>query len=287
MKILAIGDFHGEFLGKFNKIIKRENIDLVVSLGDYPPFSMDKLFWKEIYAEVKEGKELWDYIGKKKYKKYRLRDHKFGEEVMKKLNKLPAPVLTIAGNHDESKWPETIDKRYYKIVPKRWKWAEQDFFTPMVKKYRNIKDINYSYAKFEKFIFIGGGPSSFPGRIKNYNYRWLRKKLDNLFKKYNKENKQKRVIFISHNVPYNTKIDVITSKKAHKKARGRHYGSKLVRRVIDKWQPILHIGGHLSENQGKDKIKKTTLINPGAAHEGKAVVIEIDEGKIKKVKFIK
>jgi len=66
MKILAIGDFHGEFPSKLNKIIDKEKIDLVISLGDYPPFHYRKLWFKHCYER---DIELWQIIGKKKYKK--------------------------------------------------------------------------------------------------------------------------------------------------------------------------------------------------------------------------
>ena len=65
----------------------------------------------------------------------------------------------------------------------------------------------------------------------------------------------------------------------------RHFGSKLARRIINLYQPILSFGGHIHESCGKDKIGRTTLINPGAAHEGKGAIIDIDEGKIKSVRF--
>ena len=38
MKILAVGDFNGKFPKKYEDIIKREKIDVVISDGDYPPF---------------------------------------------------------------------------------------------------------------------------------------------------------------------------------------------------------------------------------------------------------
>jgi len=159
----------------------------------------------------------------------------------------------------------------------------------LIKKYKKIKPIHYRFAKFNEVIFIGGFGHSSQGSVKSKAYKKHRKKLDNLFKKFSKENKQGRLIFISHNVPYDTKLDLIRDKKADKKARGKHYGSKLVRRIINRWQPILHIAGHMHENQGKDKIGKTISINNGAAQDGKAAIIDFDESKskIKSIKFIK
>ena len=38
MKILVLGDFHGQFPNGFNKIIKNNKIYLVLSSGDYFSF---------------------------------------------------------------------------------------------------------------------------------------------------------------------------------------------------------------------------------------------------------
>jgi len=43
----------------------------------------------------------------------------------------------------------------------------------------------------------------------------------------------------------------------------------------------------MHEYQGKKKLGKTMMLNPGAAYDGKAAIIEIDNYKIKKIKFIK
>ena len=68
--------------------------------------------------------------------------------------------------------------------------------------------------------------------------------------------------------------------------RGKHYGSKLIKRIINRYQPVLAIGGHIHEGVGRQKLKKTLILNPGAALDGRAAIIDIDNKKIK-VKFIK
>ena len=295
MKILAIGDFHGEFPKKFNKIIDNENIDLVVSLGDYPPFHYRKLWFKYCYGK---DVELWEIIGKKKYKKLVMEDLKRAEEALKKLNKLPVPVFTVLGNID---WPSAEDIGDYpqKYIKNQPNWEKKNLFAQRLKKYKNIHRFDYKALKFQDYVFIGMRGHSVPGRVKSKAYRRYRAKLDKLFKRFRKENKQRRVVFVSHIVPYKTKLDKIGIKplrtalkgyyrsKIRKKKFKRHYGSKMARRIIEKYQPILHLGGHIHESWGKDKIKKTTLINPGAAHEGKAAIVELDEGKVKNVKFVR
>ncbi len=280
MKILAIGDFHGNFPKKFYKTIGREKIDLVVSNGDFMPFQYRKLWFKHCYGK---DVELWEVIGKKKFKKLELKNIKGADKALKGLNKCRSLVVTVTGNVDHTIWKDAYTPKKKKAY---WRWTEKDFITPLIKKYNNIKCIDFSFAKFRNLIFIGYPKSSFPGRVKSKEYKKHRTKIENLFKKFKKENKEKRVIFVSHNVPYNTKLDKV-GMKAHKKARGKHYGSKLVKRIIDKYKPLLVIGGHIHEGRGNQKLGKTFIVNPGSVHEGKAAVIKVDKGKVKEVNFIR
>jgi len=294
MKILAIGDFHGEFPNKFNRIIDKEKVDLVVSLGDYPPFHYRKLWFKHCYGK---DVELWEIIGRKKYKKLVLEDLRRAEHALKQLNKVKVPVFSVLGNID---WPAVDDiidsTETTKTMPN---YDRKDFLAKKLKKYKNIHRFYYKALQFRDYVFIGMRGHSIPGRVKSKAFRKHKKILDKLFKKFRKENKQKKVIFVSHNIAYNTKLDILSLKARKNAAKGfhgrvakrikkyKHYGSKMARRIIDKYHPILYIGGHIHESWGKDKIGKTILINPGAVHEGKGAIIEIDKGKIKKVKFVK
>jgi len=285
MRILAIGDFHGKFQKKWVDLIKKEKIDLVVSNGDYFPFSYRKIWFKYCY---RTDTQLWDIVGKKKVKEWILKDLKSGESAIKKLNKVPVPVITVIGNLDYTRIVDVMDFNLYKNRTAKWKWYEQDFFVPIIKKCKNIKRFDYKYVRFGDIVFIGAYGGTFPGKVRSGAYKKHRKKLENLFKKFKEENKKRRVIFVSHNMPYNTRLDKITSKKAPEEVKGKHYGSKLIRRIIDRYQPVLHIGGHIHEGRGKQKLGKTLVINPGAAHEGQAAIIDIPEKKGKiKVKFIK
>ena len=279
MRILAIRDFHGKFPKKFKKIIKKEKIDVVIDIGDHNPFKYRKLWFKHCY---KKDIELWEAIGKEKTKQLIIKDNKLGEKVIKQINKLPAPVFLVYGNIDGKYETDTHDPKPRKKI---WKWYNQDFFTPMLKKYKNIKEFTYLYIRFKNYIFIGAYGQTFPGRVKSKNYRKSKAKLDRLFKKFQKENKQDRVIFVSHNTPYNTKLDKL-SMTAHEKVRGKHYGSKLIKRTIQKYQPILAIAGHHHECFGKDKIGKTIALNVGSAAEGEGIIIELKDNKKPKIKFI-
>jgi len=278
MKFLAIGDFHGEFPKKFEKLIRDEKIDLVVSNGDFFPFVYRKLWFKHCYGKKTE---LWEIIGKEKTKKLVEKDLRLGERALRALNRLSVPVITVPGNIDHL-GVDYNDQYGSKLWAKSgWKWYDQNFFVPILKKYSNIQRFDYSYIRFGAYIFIGARGGTSPGSVTSISYRKHRKILDNLFIKF----KDHKILFISHNVPNNTQLDKI-GKYAHKKVRGKHYGSKLIRRVIDRWQPLLHIGGHIHEGRGMQKLGKTLCVNPGAAHEGQAAVIEIKDKNVK-VKFIR
>ncbi|MFH1325465.1 MAG: metallophosphoesterase [archaeon] len=279
MRILAIGDYAGKLPEKFKNIVQKEKIDLVLSNGDYCPFSLRKLYFKYAY---KKDVDFLKIIGKKKYKESALRDISKGEEIVKKLNKFSVPVFSVLGNND---YPanDVVDMK------KSWKfeWDILKNFEKVFKKYKNVKRIDYTYVKFGGYIFIGARGHSYPGRVKSKAYKKHRKILEKLFRKFRKENKERRVIFLSHNVPYDTKLDIIKGLEAHEKARGKHYGSKLIRRIIDKYHPVLHIAGHIDEGRGKQKLGRTLAINCGPADKGYGVIIDINKkGKIK-TKFLR
>ena len=279
MKILAIGDFHGKFPVKLRKLVKK--VDLIVSIGDYFSFTNRDLFFKYSYGT---DKELWEVVGKKRVKAGILKDIRAGESILKKLNKVGVPVITVIGNIDYTRVHDVYDEEQVSWI-KGWKWEAQDFFSPMVKKYKNVHRFDYAYAKFGGLNFIGAYGHTFPGNVKSKSYKKHRAILEKLFKKFGKED----VIFVAHNMPYDCKLDKIRDEDAPMEVLGKHYGSKLIRRVIDKHQPVLALGGHMHENQGKCKIGKTLVVNPGAAIDGKCAIIDfdVDKGRIKSVKFVK
>jgi len=282
MRILSIGDFHGKFPAKLKRLAK--DVDMVLSVGDYFPWSLRKEFFKHCYGA---GVELWEAVGKKRYKECKLKDLKVGEYlIIKFLAGLDAPVITVPGNYDVPLNDQYSEERF---APSGWGWEDQDFLAKILKKYPKIKRFEYSYVKVGDLIFIGGFGHSSPGMVRSKAYRKHKKKLDRLFKKFRKENREGRVVFVAHNMPYDTRLDKIRWKGADPKARGKHYGSKMVRRIINKWQPVLFIGGHHHENQGREKLGRTIVMNSGAALDGQAAIIEFDEvkGKVKKVEFVK
>ncbi|WP_440059494.1 metallophosphoesterase family protein [Thermogladius sp. 4427co] len=97
-------------------------------------------------------------------------------------------------------------------------------------------------------------------------------------------------IFNFHAPPYNTMLDL--APKLTKDLRVvtvagvpqyEHVGSKAVRKVIEKYQPVIGLHGHIHESGGQDKIGRTIVVNPGSEYsEGvlKAYIVEIDGDRL-------
>jgi Icc-related predicted phosphoesterase len=66
-------------------------------------------------------------------------------------------------------------------------------------------------------------------------------------------------------------------------------GSKSVRQVIEKCQPLIALHGHIHESSGYIKIGRTQCVNPGSEYgEGilRAYLVELDGPKVKKLQRV-
>ena len=276
VKILAIGDFHGKFPKKLQKFMNE--VDLVISVGDYPSWSFRKEFFKYCYGT---DRDLSEFIDVEKLEAGLLKDLKSADDVLRILNSSGKPVLTTIGNYDFHNVNDSFD------VPILAN--DEDLFSKAIASFPKIKRIDYKAIKFRDIVLIGGYGSMLPGIPESKNFKSHFKILQKLFRQFSRENKKRKVLFVTHNMPYNCKLDKIRDEEAPKESFGQHYGSKLIRKVIEKYQPVLLIGGHFHENQGKTRIGKTTVVNVGEAGKGECAVIDFDEkmGKIKSLKFVK
>jgi uncharacterized protein len=67
-----------------------------------------------------------------------------------------------------------------------------------------------------------------------------------------------------------------------------HAGSLGAKQVIEKYQPLLGLHGHIHESRGAQKAGRTLMINPGSEYsEGilKGVIIMLDKKKVKDYVF--
>lgn len=99
--------------------------------------------------------------------------------------------------------------------------------------------------------------------------------------------------FCFHVPPYNSTIDMAPKLDAALRPvyeGGRPafipVGSTSVRKIIEKYQPLVGLHGHIHESPGLVKIGKTQCINPGSEYsEGilRAYIVELEKGKIKRL----
>ncbi len=83
----------------------------------------------------------------------------------------------------------------------------------------------------------------------------------------------KKCIFSFHAPPFRTKLDVApTLDKDFRMQSGlggspfQNVGSTAVRTIIEKYQPLVAVHGHIHEFAGKDKIGSTFCFNPGSEY---------------------
>ncbi|BAL80714.1 metallophosphoesterase family protein [Caldisericum exile] len=94
-----------------------------------------------------------------------------------------------------------------------------------------------------------------------------------LEEKISKLKDPKNAIFNIHAPPFNTAIDLAPKLDKNLRLVGGldgvkfvHVGSKGVRAVIEKYQPILGLHGHIHESSGFEKIGRTLCLNPGSEY---------------------
>jgi len=267
MRILAIGDFHGKFLIT-RKFLKKNKVDFIVSSGDLPTADKLRDIIRKHWRNLKTGKiKFYEILGLEKTRKLVLEDDLSQHRIFKKLDSLQIPVFLIIGNGD---YGEAIENTEYAPLKLPYKIEAE------CKNSKNVYHVNLKIKKFRGISIIGLDSTvffSFKRDIKK-----AKKKLIKLFKQA-----KQPVIFLVHEPPFNTKLD---KKRVKNSLRyGQHVGDKLVREVIERFQPILCICGHIHENQGKVKIGKTLVVNTGYGRKGESVLIDIEDNKVKFLKL--
>ncbi|MDP4039999.1 MAG: metallophosphoesterase [Candidatus Pacearchaeota archaeon] len=301
MKLLCIPDLHGK-----KPMIPKEDFDAIVCIGDICSDKGIRKLTKEWmrYIEKHPEEVLTDdvyferKIGKNGLKKLERESLERGNELLKYLDKFGKPIFFVPGNWDQSYGKTRIkdmDKNSYSYLKGFYDfWLGDELNKKLVNGVKNLVDCQYKLNEFMGFNFIGYGLSSAPEEIRRRRKRDYTKPefeklkksywkiVSKLGKTYEKRNKKLPTIFLTHNVPYGTKIDILKNKKS--KNNGKHFGSTIARLFCKKQKPLFCIGGHMHEHFGKDKIGNTILVNVGFGR-GKAVVVELVEGKIKKLRF--
>lgn len=290
VRVLIVGDLHGHIPKIYSK-----DFDIIICPGDICGDDIRPYIKKWILKRTKTGFDVDfdEFVSEKKQIKLHKESLKKGRIVLKHLNSFKKPVFVVPGNWD----PSTIqDGR--KGNSGELRGTDEDW-KKLLGGLKNIVDVRNKKVTHKGLDIIGHGSTSAPEPIeeipeilfdseeefKDYSIRhkYFHKIMTRLSKYFSKA--KNPVIFITHNVPYDTKLDKVFAPKTY--AHKKHYGSKVARELIEEHQPMLCIGGHIHEGYGKVKIKKTLCINAGFGGLVNTIV-EIDDkkGKVSKVEFL-
>ncbi len=282
MKLLVVGDLHGQ-----KPKIHFNDFDAIIAPGDLCSDRATKYIFRNLRKQRKNPEyktEWWDEIGRQKAKQILDGAFKDGRRILEFLNSFGKPVYLIPGNHDQTGFKEYEWPRY-----RENKWPK------LIKGLENLNDVHFRKKSIEGFDIIGYGIVSGPEipQYKEDEARLTKKELRDKIRDY-KENKGKLislfeksknpVIFMPHNVPFKTSLDKITNKESPK--YGYHYGSVIAKELVEKYKPLLCIGGHMHEHFGKQRLGKTTVINAGfGAKVNTLIDLDEEKGKIRSIKF--
>jgi len=305
MKFLIIGDLHGS-----KPKIHFKDFDAIIAPGDFCSDKIRKYMKGWMEARDKKGRRykddvdfLIDKYGKRFVEKIHKESLQIGIKVLEYLNSFGKPVFIIPGNWDDSygkvKQPSRDAKPLQNILYVHKLMYSEHTNKKLTKGLKNIIDCQFRLINFKDFNFLGYGLSMVPeikgkksvtkkvkGKLSKKEFKIALKSYNNLFSKLEERGKkadsEKSLIFLSHNMPYDTKFDKII--KPGTIVHGAHYGSVVARDFILKYKPLVCIGGHMHEYFGKFKMGRTTVINAGFGPKVNTL-LEIENGKIKKLEF--
>ncbi len=281
MKFLIIGDLHGQ-----KPKIHFKDFDAIIAPGDFCSDATKKYRFQVAEEKLKNPnfKARWyDLAGKKEALRMIKRSLFDGRKILEYLNSFKVPVYVVPGN-----WDWTKNRHFY------WN-LKRDLYEDIIKNLPNIVNVHCRIANADGYQIIGYGTSFGPEypqhkednkslsnkelKEKRVEYERILNKVSLLF-----ERSAKPTIFLSHNVPFNTPLDKIRNKQSPR--NGWHYGSLVARSIIEKYKPLVCIGGHMHEHFGKCKIGNTICINAGFGSNVN-VLMELDKNKIVRLQFHK
>jgi len=289
LKILFTSDLHGSDLcyRKFIKAIQNYKADVAIIGGDITGKALVPVIAK------KEGSYVATLFGVEQHARNE-------EELAELIDRISAvgfyyKIVTIE-EHEELSQNHSLLENVFKelIVERIKKWV--DLAENIVKEHKvqfllmpgndDIYEIDEIINKSEyvvnpagKIIQISGihevvgschaniTPWNCPRDIEDTA---LEAELEELM--MNVKNKN-TAILVAHAPPYGTQIDLAPALDKDLKyiTKGgqlvfEHVGSKAVRKVIEKYQPLLGLHGHVHESKGYEKIGRTLVINPGSEY---------------------
>lgn len=290
VKFLVIGDLHGR-----KPKIHSFDFDAIIAPGDICGDDLRPYMKKWIAANKKDGTytKFSDFCSLEKEKELNLRSIKKGRKILEYLNSFGKPVFVVPGNWDHTPYLDGCGS--LALISKK----DKNPWEKIKRGLSNIYDIEFRRVNFMGLCLIGHGSVSAPEVLKKVSrdmvnsdeeyeryllrYRFFSKvypKMRRLFML-----SKNPVIHLSHNVPYDTKLDKVAAPGTY--ADNEHYGSIMARKLIEEFNPVVCIGGHIHEGFGKDKIGKTLCINAGFGGDVNTIVsVDSSLGKVVLVEFV-
>ncbi len=280
MKFQIIGDLHG----RMPRLHYKEYDAIIVPgdvCGDKGIRNHLSRAYKAFLKDPEKAKTWQELAGKKEARRLLERSIADGRRVMEFLNRQGKPVIAIPGNWDPTERDEVLVKRGFGT------------FNDIISDLDNVYNVDERRKRMFDHDFIGYGEVNGPELMEKRGYEKIftekvleqnRRDYESLRIFYRRlfMKASKPVIFLSHNIPYKTALDKIIDERSPR--NGWHYGSLLAREMIDEFQPLACIGGHMHEYHDSVKIKKTTVINAGFG--GKVnTLLELEKGRIKRLSF--
>lgn len=271
MRILVVGDCHGRKPDVDQEAVEA---DLILATGDIcgdPADVRDAMFSSE------ENEDWWHILGEKQAEDRINQSLEEGREVLEYLDSFGKPVYLVPGNWD---W---TGEEYQEFL-------SENRFQEIVDKFSNVRNIDGDVVSCNGFSFVGYGPCPAP-EIPQYEddmpesdedlekikeeYADMKETLQELFKEA-----KNPVVFLSHNVPYDTPLDRIENPDSP--VDGRHYGSLIVKDILEEFKPVLSVAGHIHEGYGQQNVSETVALNAGL--ESYAMIELVDE-KVENTEF--
>lgn len=306
IRIFFVTDVHGSNVcyRKFLNALKVYNVDVGILLGD--------LTGKMLIPLVENGRGGWSttFMG-----------HQLEVETQEELDKLKKTIemvgyywahLTLDEFKTHKEDPKKLDELFNRLMLERLKsWialADERLAGTSFKVYMapgnddhmevdqviedsavivNCNNNNVILGEHEMVTFSWTNPTPWDTPREKPDEE-LEPMLEELIAKI--QNKQ-NAIFNFHAPPYGYALDLapeLTANLVQAADRKIHVGSKAVAKVIQKYQPLLGLHGHIHESRGVQKVGKSTLINPGSEYsEGilRGVVVMLEKGKVQDYVF--
>ncbi|RLG41883.1 MAG: phosphoesterase [Thermoproteota archaeon] len=269
--VFDYGDhYEAEVLGQKRKAKTKEELqkllDFIEGLSYYYIVATPEEI-QEIAADPKKQAELFERLMKERMKKWL-------DLIIEKLNLNEVLPIVMPGNDDEQYIDEVIKS-----------YEDRGIVYPLDK----VVEIPLGYAIISH-EYVNPTPWNTPReapepKLKKMLEQKIKWAMDKGYTNFDK------IIFNFHCPPWNTKLDLapkLTKDLKPVYIGGKpvmvHVGSKAVREVIEKYQPILGLHGHIHESYASDKIGRTVVLNPGSEYsEGilRGFVVELTEEGLK------